>query len=113
MKTVIGHAERISRSWMTTRGSCKASSPTPSEAQPSLNVAASQKLSQSPVSREQSQVVVDERDFGGGVRLRQVQNTGLLRGGRSAEHDLEGPGGGGPQLVQRLIGPEIKNEPTA
>lgn len=37
----------------------------------------------------------------------------LVRGGRSAEHDLEGPCGGGPQLVQRLIGPEIKNEPTA
>ncbi|GAB2991961.1 hypothetical protein GCM10023080_067150 [Streptomyces pseudoechinosporeus] len=58
-------------------------------------------------------VVVVELDFGGGVRLRQVQNTGLVRGGRSAEHDLEGPCGGGPQLVQRLIGPEIKNEPTA
>lgn len=51
--------------------------------------------------------------FGGGVRLRQVQSTGLVRGGCSAEHDLEGPCGGGPQLVQRLIWPEIKTEPTA
>lgn len=51
--------------------------------------------------------------FGGGVRLHQVQNTGLVRGGCSAEHDLEGPCGGGPHLVQRLIGPEIKTEPTA
>lgn len=51
--------------------------------------------------------------FGGGVRLRQVQNTGLVRGGRSAEHDRQGPCAGGPHLVQRLIRSEIKTEPTA
>lgn len=49
----------------------------------------------------------------GGAALRPAVVGHLVRGGCSAEHDLEGPCGGGPHLAQRLIWPEIETEPTA
>ncbi|MGA4846561.1 hypothetical protein ACOBQB_09925 [Streptomyces sp. G5(2025)] len=58
-------------------------------------------------------VVVVEIDFGGGVRLSQVQYAGLVRGGFGAEHGLEGLRSGGSQLVQRLVRPEIENDAGA
>lgn len=52
-----------------------------------------------------------EFDFDVGVGLRHAQNTGLVCGGCSAEQDLEGPWGGGTQLLERLIGREIEVTP--